>query len=151
MPASAPTLTRERADLAREHDDLAREHDDLTCEHADLTREHADLTREHADLTRESSERHQLMAAREMRMIESVARLESELRDVILERDAQARQSEAVLQMLQQIHGSCAWKLVTFSRALIVGFLPAGTRRRRAFDAVLRRIAQRADVDLRTA
>ena len=123
----------------------------LAAEHVECTRERADLAREHADLTRENAERHQLLAARETRMIEAVTRLESELRGVILERDAQARQGEAALLALQQIHGSCAWKLVTFSRALIVGFLPAGTRRRRAFDVVLRRIAQRADVDLRTA
>ncbi|MQA31824.1 MAG: hypothetical protein GEU82_18650 [Luteitalea sp.] len=75
----------------------------------------------------------------------------SEMRSVIAERDVQAREHDAALRALQEIHASSAWRLVTLSRRLIVGFLPAGTRRRRVFNAVLRRIAQRADAGLRTA
>ena len=88
---------------------------------------------------------------REKRLLQSMAGLESDLRSVALERDSQARESEVALHALQEIHASCAWRLVMFSRRLIVGLLPAGTRRRRVFNAALRRIAQRADVDLRTA
>ena len=66
-----------------------------------------------------------------------------------LERDGKARESDAALQALQEIRTSCAWRLVTLSRHVMVGLLPTGTRRR-VFNAVLRRIAQRADVDLRT-
>jgi hypothetical protein len=38
---------------------------------------------------------------------------------------------------------SRAWRLVLFYRRLIVHLLPAGTWRRRAFDAVLGRMARR--------
>jgi hypothetical protein len=99
-----------------------------------------------------SAECHEL-AVREERLLQSMARLESDLRSVTLERNGHARESEAALQELQEIHASCAWRLVTFWRHVIVGFLPAGTKRRRVFDAALRRIAQRADhaaVDIRT-
>lgn len=97
-----------------------------------------------------AAECHEL-AAREKRLLQSLAILESDLRSMTLERDGQARESEAALQALQEIHESCAWRLVTFSRHVIVGLLPAGTRRRRVFNTVLRRITLRADVDLRTA
>lgn len=75
------------------------------------------------------------------RLTESVAsltlnrdRLESDVQRVTLER-------ETVVQMLGEIHSSAAWKLVTRVRREIVRLFPAGTRRRRAFDAVLRRTA----------
>jgi hypothetical protein len=97
-----------------------------------------------------AAERHEF-ARREKRLLQSISSLESDLRNVILERDDQARECEAALHALQEIHASSAWRLVTFSRHAIVGLLPAGTRRRRAFNAVLRRIARRADVDPRTA
>lgn len=91
------------------------------------------------------------LALREERLLQTMARLESDLRSVTLERDIQARESEAALGALQEIQASCAWRLVMFSRLVIVGLLPADTRRRRVFNAMLRRIAQRADVDLRSA
>jgi hypothetical protein len=97
-----------------------------------------------------SAECHEL-AVREKRLLQSMASLESDLRSVTVERDGHARQGEAALQELREIHASCAWRLVIFSRHVIVGLLPAGTRRRRVFNAVLRRIAQRRDVNLRTA
>jgi hypothetical protein len=90
------------------------------------------------------------LAVRVNRVLQSMARLESDLRRVTLERDVQARESEAARRMLQEIRASCAWRLVVFLRHLSVGLLPAGTRRRRIFNAVLRRLAQRADVALRT-
>jgi hypothetical protein len=46
-------------------------------------------------------------------------------------------------QTLEEIHASSAWKLVTFVRGLIVDLLPAGTRRRRAFNTVLWSLARR--------
>ena len=64
---------------------------------------------------------------------------------------AAAAERNTLTQTLQDIHTSCAWRLVTFSRRVIGGLLPAGTRRRRVFNAVLRRMAPRVDIDLRTA
>ena len=96
-----------------------------------------------------SAECHEL-AVREKRLLQSMASLESDLRSMTVERDGHARQSEVALQELQEIHASCAWKLVTSSRHLVAGILPAGTRRRRVFNAVFRRIAQRGDANLQT-
>jgi hypothetical protein len=80
----------------------------------------------------------------------SVATLESELRDaaselrnVVLERDDRSRVSEAALQALREIHTSRAWHLVTSARQLVAVLFPAGTRRRRFFNAVVRPIARR--------
>lgn len=42
---------------------------------------------------------------------------------------------------LDEIHASRAWTVVTRMRPVIVRLFPSGTRRRRAFDAVLRRVA----------
>jgi hypothetical protein len=76
------------------------------------------------------------------------------------ERDALARENQAqaatiaALQGAQdrlmadaaalgEIRASCAWRIVTFSRRVVGALLPVGTRRRRMFNALLRRIAPR--------
>ena len=103
------------------------------------------------------AERHQLaaecheFAVKENRLLQSMAKLESDLRHVTIERDVKTREGEAALRMLQEIRASCGWRLVTFWRQLIVELLPSGTRRRRIFNAVLRRLAQSADVAFRAA
>ncbi len=48
---------------------------------------------------------------------------------------------EAVVRQLDEIHTSAAWRLVVRTRRVIVSLFPAGTRRRRAFDVLLRRVA----------
>lgn len=91
------------------------------------------------------------LAIRETRLLQSMSRLESDARSVRLDRDQHAREREAALHALQEIHTSCAWRLVTLSRRLIIALLPGGTRRRRIFNAVVRRLARRADANLRMA
>ena len=108
-----------------------------------------------ATLSSERDER----ALREQRSLVSIASLESDLRSVTLDRDAQARKSEAALEALEEVHRSSAWRLVTFIRKVIVDLLPAGTRRRRIFNSIVWRVARRlpsprrpcAAVDLRPA
>jgi hypothetical protein len=87
---------------------------------------------------------------RERHSRRSMVTLESNLRRVTDERDAQARQNEACLQALQNIHASFGWRLVTFWRQMVAGVMPDGSRRRRAFDAVLRRVTPGAPVNLGT-
>ncbi len=66
-------------------------------------------------------------------------RLAAEGRAVAEEASALGLESESPLLALREIRASSAWRLVTFWRQVIIGLLPAGTRRRRVFDAVLRR------------
>jgi hypothetical protein len=82
-------------------------------------------------------------AMRERRALQSIASLESALQAMTLDRDAQARERETARQTLDEIRTSSAWRLVTFTRGLIDGLLPAGTRRRRLFNALFWRIARR--------
>jgi hypothetical protein len=84
-------------------------------------------------------------AAREQQMLQSNARLESALRDAALERDERTRDSVAARETLREIHSSSAWKLIAFSRRLIISLLPAESRRRQLFDSVVRRLAARVD------
>ena len=126
--------------VVAERDAVAAERDVVVAERDALAAERDAVAAERDELV-----------VRENRALQSTARLESDLRRVTLERDVQARESEAALRMLHEIRASCAWRLVVFLRHLSVGLLPAGTRRRRIFNAVLRRLAQRADVALRTA
>lgn len=89
-----------------------------------------------------SAERDEL-ALRERRALASIASLESDLRALGLDRDAQAGAATVARQALEEIHTSSAWRLVTFARKVIDALLPAGTRRRRAYKAILWRIARR--------
>jgi hypothetical protein len=136
--------------MTAQHDVLARENQAQAATIEVLSAERSRLAAEGGALAEKalalSAECHEL-AVRESRLLQSTAILESNLRSVTLERDGQARESEAAVQALQEIRASFAWRLVTFSRHVIVGLLPAGTRRRRVFNAVLRRIAPRADID----
>jgi hypothetical protein len=140
-------ITAQRDILARENQAQAATIGAVGEERDRLAAEDSALGKKALALSAECEE----LAVRERRLVQSTASLESHLRSMTLERDGKARESEAALQALQEIRASCAWRLVTVSRHLIVSLLPAGTRRRRVFNAVLRRIAQRADVDFRTA
>jgi hypothetical protein len=54
-----------------------------------------------------------------------------------------ARDRDAARATVREIQSSAAWTLVTWCRNVIVALLPAGTRRRRLLDAILRRLAGR--------
>ena len=140
--------------MAAEGDTLARENRAQVATLAALNADRNRLAAEASVLSEKalalSAECHALRV-REERLRQSMANLESDLQSVTAERDDQARESEAALRALQEIHASCAWTLVTFSRNVMVGLLPARTGRRRLFDSVMRRMAQRADVWRRTA
>ena len=143
-----------QARMAAEGDTLARENRAQVATLAALNADRNRLAAEASVLSEKalalSAECHALRV-REERLRQSMANLESDLQSVTAERDDQARESEAALRALQEIHASCAWTLVTFSRNVMVGLLPARTGRRRLFDSVMRRMAQRADVWRRTA
>lgn len=75
--------------------------------------------------------------------LHSRASLVSALHTTTVERDVRTREYQAAMQALDEIHASCSWRLVIFARGIIVDLLPAGTRRRRAFHAVLSRVTKR--------
>jgi hypothetical protein len=56
------------------------------------------------------------------------------------QRDALMQENERLAASMREIHGSSAWRLVTTSRSLLGTVLPVGTRRRRAFNALLDRL-----------
>jgi hypothetical protein len=133
--------------LARENQAQAASIVALSAERDRLAAEGRALGEETLALTDECRE----LATRQSRLLQSMASLESDLESMTLERDGQAREGEAARQALREIRASCAWRLVTLVRHALVGLLPADTRRRRVFNAVVRRIANRADVALRIA
>jgi hypothetical protein len=144
--AERDAVAAERDAVAAERDAVVAERDAVVVVRDAMVAERDAVVAERDTLAAERDE----LAVRENRLLQSMARLESDLRHVTLERDVQARESEAALRTLQEIRASCAWRLVVFLRHLSLGLLPAGTRRRRIFNAVLRRLAQRADVALQT-
>jgi hypothetical protein len=110
------------------------------------------------------SERCQRLAVQERQVMLSMTDLESALHQVSLEldtrtrerddrtrerddrtreRDDQLRERIAAVEALREIDTSRAWTLVTFCRHLIVTFLPAATRRRRLFNAIIGRLTRR--------
>jgi hypothetical protein len=89
-----------------------------------------------------SAECHEL-AAREKLYLRSIARLESSLQDVALDRDGLVRESAALRHTLDAAHASVAGRLVAFARSMLAGLLPPGTRRRQVFTAVLGHVASR--------
>jgi hypothetical protein len=139
LAAEAGALAAERDRLASEAGALGAERDRLAAAAAALGQQASALAAECRQLSAERSE----LELQEKRSLQSIAGLESSLRAMILDRDGQAREAEAALRALEEIGASSAWRLVTFARSLITGVLPAGTRRRRAFDVVLRRLARR--------
>ena len=64
--------------------------------------------------------------------------MDAALAQATAERDHHARMHQAVSATLQEIEASFAWNVVGAARGAIVNGLPAGTRRRRLFDAALR-------------
>jgi hypothetical protein len=122
----------------------------LSAERDRLIAEHGHLGTERDRLAADAAGVHELRA-REQRLLLAMAGLESELRRVTLDRDDRVYEAGASLLALREIHESAAWRLVTFSRRVVIAVFPAGTRRRQAFDVVVRRAARRADVALRTA
>ena len=131
--------TAAMAAMAAERDRLAREN-----------REQAVVTALGAALQeRTAAERDRL--ARENREQAAATALGAALQErTAAERDRLARENReqaaantALSAALQEIHASRTWRLVVFSRRVVVHLLPAGTRRRRAFDAVLGRMARR--------
>lgn len=66
------------------------------------------------------------------------------LQDTLIRESLEQRAAlDALSAALGEIHRSRAWRLVLFARRVLVRVLPAGTWRRRGFDALLDRIAGR--------
>jgi hypothetical protein len=65
------------------------------------------------------------------------------IRDSVLTEAVAAltREREAAVQQLQEIHASSAWKIVSSSREVARRLFPAGSRRQRAFNSVVRSLA----------
>jgi hypothetical protein len=124
------------AALIAERDGLVAERARLVAERDDLAARSSALGEKAAALSAECSE----LVLRETRCLQTMASLETGLRAMTLDRDRQAQQSEALLRALREVQTSCTWMLVTFAREIIV---PAGTRRRRVVNSILRRLARR--------
>jgi hypothetical protein len=58
--------------------------------------------------------------------------------------DRLMRESADAHGTLREIRTSAAWTMVKWGRAVVVRLLPGGSRRRAAFDAILRRVVRRA-------
>jgi hypothetical protein len=76
------------------------------------------------------------------RLSAEAAALGERFERVAADRDRHSLRSEAVQRQLAEIHESGAWRLVTFWRELIRIPLPLGTKRRRAFNAMLTMLAK---------
>jgi hypothetical protein len=109
-------------------------------------RDHLESERDR--LAADAAEVHELRAG-ERQQLQAMAGLESELRHMTAERDDRVCEAGAALLALGEIHESSAWRLVTFSRRVLVALFPAGTRRRQAVNLIVRRAARRADAALR--
>jgi hypothetical protein len=67
--------------------------------------------------------------------------LESDQQLLALDRDRLAGELDARIRMLDEIHGSAAWRTVTRLWRVLVRLFPEGSRRRRLFDTLVRHIA----------
>ena len=83
---------------------------------------------------------HDDLVARERHARQVIAQVDAALAQAAAERDHLARMHQALSATLREIEGSFAWNVVGTARGAIVNGLPAGTRRRRLFDAALRSI-----------
>jgi hypothetical protein len=138
--AATAAIIGERDRLIAAATVTAGERDRLAAEVDDLRRQALTLA---AD--RRSS------AAQEALLRQSVTNLQIQLQTIRTERDRQDRDYRGLAFQLQTIETSRAWRLVVFARRRMVAWLPAGTTRRRLFDALTGRLAQRADTALRSA
>lgn len=156
------TLARERDANARERDANARERDARQAECEALTQQThrqatavAVLQTDNGRLTHERD----ALALREQQSQRAIANLDTALHSLTADRDLHAREHRELRRMLEEIHRSFAWRLVSLARRAIVWLLPQDTRRRRAFHALLRRLpaglgrhaGADADADLHTA
>lgn len=73
-----------------------------------------------------------LIGARALETWDRTAAMAAERDSLARENSEQAAAIAALSGVLQEIHTSRAWRLVLFSRRVVVHLLPAGTRRRRA-------------------
>jgi hypothetical protein len=139
-------------DVQAERDRLAARIDLVSGERERLAGELRAMTIERERLAAEGEalrESVRGLTERERHHVKSRIGLESELRRTALERERLARDNDAAGRMLQEIHASFAWQLVTACRHLIVRLLPAGTWRRRLFNALIRRGEHAADTVVR--
>jgi hypothetical protein len=74
-------------------------------------------------------------------------RLAAEALALATEVSVRDRDLGAARQALREIHTSYAWKLVTFARRSMAVLMPAGTKRRRVFDFIVRRMTERIEID----
>lgn len=132
--ASATLLTTERDGLVAAAAALAAARDALEVEANGLR-----------DALRARAVSDDERAAREQRLAQATAGLQTDLQGVMLERDGWQNSSEAAHQLLQEILASRAWKLVASSRRLIVRLLPAGSWRREVFSTIVTRIVRRVE------
>ena len=99
--------------------------------------------RGHARSGRSNQRALDLIGARALETWDATAATAAERDRLSAENREQAAAITALSAALRAIHASRAWGLVLLFRRLVVHLLPAGTRRRRAFDAVLGRMARR--------
>jgi hypothetical protein len=155
--AAHDALVHENQAQAAAHDALVRESQIRAAERDALVRENQVRSAERDALVRES---HAQAAERDALVRENQAqsasldilrarcdRLAAEALALAEEVSIRDRDLVAARHALQEIHMSYAWKLVTFARRVMAVLMPAGTKRRRVFDAIVRRMTERIEID----
>ncbi|MEP6915836.1 MAG: hypothetical protein ABJC89_09315 [Acidobacteriota bacterium] len=153
-------LAAERGDVTREYQALLADRDAIRIQYRAAIDERDVLARhtetQSAALDAAGADRDRLAAEsavlarhcgelgiREEQERQAIAALQSDVRALTIDRDAQARARVAAVATLEEVQTSSAWRLVTVSRQVIARSLPAGTRRGRLFTALVHRIAKR--------
>jgi uncharacterized protein (DUF3084 family) len=113
---------------------LGSEVEHLAAERDRLSRELETV----GDRARAVGAAHDELVVREAHAHQVIAQVDAALAQATAERDHYARMHQASAATLMEIEASFAWNVVGAARGAIVNGLPAGTRRRRLFDATLR-------------